>query len=61
MKRTLFYLLGICVITSFMALSNKQKPVIYMIGDSTMSNKSLVGGIPNGVGGMYSPDSSLPK
>ena len=46
MKRTLFYLLGICVITSFMALSNKQKPVIYMIGDSTMSNKSLVGGNP---------------
>ena len=52
MKRTLFYLLGICVITSFMALSNKQTPVIYMIGAST---------IPNGVGGMYSPDSSLPK
>lgn len=61
MKRIILYLFGVCLIAAFMALSNKQKPVIYMIGDSTMSNKSLVGGNPErGWGhvlpGFFSPE-----
>lgn len=46
MKRTLVYLLGVCLVAAFMALTDKQKPVIYMIGDSTMSNKPIAGGNP---------------
>ena len=61
MKRTLLYLFGVCLMAVFMALSNKQKPVIYMIGDSTMANKSLAGGNPErGWGhvlpGFFSPE-----
>ncbi|MCD7710147.1 MAG: pectinesterase family protein [Porphyromonadaceae bacterium] len=61
MKRIFLYLFGLCVITAFLALSADQKPVIYMIGDSTMANKSLAGGNPErGWGhvlpGFFSPE-----
>ena len=61
MKRTFVYLLGVCLVAAFMALTDKQKPVIYMIGDSTMSNKPIAGGNPErGWGhvlpGFFSPE-----
>ena len=47
MKRTILSLFGMCLLVALLtASSDKQKPVIYMIGDSTMANKSLAGGNP---------------
>ena len=53
----------ILLLTAFFLCSafKADKPVItiFMIGDSTMSNKSLVGGIPKEGGGMSCPVSFL--
>lgn len=47
MKRFYSLLLGGCLLAALLtAFSDKQMPVIYMIGDSTMANKPLEGGNP---------------
>ena len=47
MKRFYSLVLGGCVLAALLtAFSDKQMPVIYMIGDSTMANKPLEGGNP---------------
>lgn len=62
MKKLLFTLFGVCaLIVLLTAASNDQRPVIYMIGDSTMANKSLKNGNPErGWGhvlqGFFTPD-----